>query len=151
MEGPDQTSRMDRRRFIKRGSAAAASALILPYAGSEILSANPLTHNMVSIPNVQLNNGLAMPMLGFGTFTLRGDTGVNCVAQGIELGYRLFDTATIYGNEAEVGKGIKKSGIDRKELFITSKVWVDDSGYEQCKKAFETSVQNWARTTWTCT
>ena len=56
------------------------------------------------------------------------------------MGYRLIDTATIYGNEESVGKGIKQSGIDRKELFITSKLWVDDSGYESTKKAFETSL-----------
>jgi 2,5-diketo-D-gluconate reductase A len=56
------------------------------------------------------------------------------------VGYRLIDTATVYGNEEYVGEGIKKSGIDRKELFITSKVWVDDSGYDKAKKAFQISL-----------
>ena len=81
-----------------------------------------------------------MPILGFGTNTLKGDIGINAVADAISLGYRLIDTATIYGNEQFVGQGIKKSGIDRKELFITSKLWVDDSGYESTKKAFKTSL-----------
>lgn len=81
-----------------------------------------------------------MPILGFGTLYLNGDLGEQCVADAISLGYRLIDTATIYGNEASVGAGIKKSGVKREALFITSKVWVDDSGYEQAKKAFQTSL-----------
>ena len=81
-----------------------------------------------------------MPILGFGTLNLNGELGERCVADAISLGYRLIDTATIYGNEESVGAGIKKSGIDRKELFVTSKLWVDDSGYENAKKAFQTSL-----------
>ena len=79
-------------------------------------------------------------MIGFGTNTLKDDIGINAVADAISLGYRLIDTATIYGNEQFVGQGIKKSGIDRDKLFITSKLWVDDSGYESTKKAFKTSL-----------
>jgi 2,5-diketo-D-gluconate reductase A len=95
----------------------------------------------ISIPTVSLNNGVKMPILGFGTNTLRGDVGVRCVSDAISEGYRLIDTAHIYGNEEAVGEGIKTSGIDRKELFITSKLWVDDAGYEGTKKAFETSLK----------
>ncbi|MCL2650137.1 MAG: aldo/keto reductase [Candidatus Azobacteroides sp.] len=82
-----------------------------------------------------------MPILGFGTLELNDSVGVSSVAKAISLGYRLIDTATIYGNEEAVGKGIKASGIDRKELFISTKLWVDDSGYENTKKAFEKSLK----------
>jgi 2,5-diketo-D-gluconate reductase A len=81
-----------------------------------------------------------MPMLGFGTNTLRDATGVQSVSDAILVGYRLIDTAYIYGNEESVGEGIKKSGINREELFVTSKLWVDDAGYENTKKAFQTSL-----------
>ncbi len=95
----------------------------------------------ISIPTVTLNNGVKMPILGFGTLELRDSVGINSVAKAIASGYRLIDTAPIYGNETEVGAGIKKSGIDRKELFITTKLWVDDMGYEGAKKALESSLQ----------
>lgn len=94
-----------------------------------------------SIPLVTLNNGVKMPILGFGTLELRDSVGINSLAKAISLGYRLIDTAPVYGNEKEVGKGIKKSGIDREELFITTKLWVSDMGYENAKKAFELSLQ----------
>ncbi len=81
-----------------------------------------------------------MPVLGFGTLYLNDELGVRCVAEAISLGYRLIDTATVYGNEEAVGAGIKQSGIDREALFVTSKLWVDDSGYEKGKKAFQTSL-----------
>lgn len=71
---------------------------------------------------IQLNNGIDMPVLGFGTFMLGGEVCENAVADAIRDGYRLIDTAEAYGNEEDVGKGIKKSGIDRKELFIVTKV-----------------------------
>jgi 2,5-diketo-D-gluconate reductase A len=94
-----------------------------------------------SVPVVTLNNGVKMPLLGFGTFSLNGSEAENSVAEAIAVGYRLIDTATTYGNEEWVGKGIKKSGIDRRELFITTKLWVDDMGYEGTKKAFEVSLE----------
>jgi 2,5-diketo-D-gluconate reductase A len=93
-----------------------------------------------SIETVTLNNGEKMPILGFGTLYLRDDVGVRCVAEAISLGYRLIDTAKVYENEEAVGAGIKKSGINREELFVTSKIWVDDYGYESGKKAFQTSL-----------
>lgn len=92
------------------------------------------------VPTVVLNNGVKMPILGFGTLELNGSVGKRSVAEAIALGYRLFDTATVYGNEEAVGQGIKESGINREELFVTTKLWVDDTGYEKTKKAFETSL-----------
>jgi 2,5-diketo-D-gluconate reductase A len=81
-----------------------------------------------------------MPRIGFGTMTLRGDLGVRCVADAISLGYRLIDTAMIYDNEASVGEGIKQSGIRREELFVTSKLWKSDMGYENAKRGFQASI-----------
>jgi 2,5-diketo-D-gluconate reductase A len=94
-----------------------------------------------TIPYVTLANGVKMPLIGFGTYSLNGATASSSVATAITAGYRLLDTATTYGNEEWVGKGIKESGINRDELFITTKLWVDDMGYEKTKKAFEVSLQ----------
>jgi 2,5-diketo-D-gluconate reductase A len=95
---------------------------------------------IASVPTITLNNGVKMPVLGLGTLDLRDSVGINSVAHAILLGYRLFDTATIYGNEEAVGTGINKSGVDRKEIFITTKLWVSDMGYEGTKIAFEKSL-----------
>jgi 2,5-diketo-D-gluconate reductase A len=95
----------------------------------------------VKIPTVTLSNGVKMPKLGLGTLYLKDSIGVNSVSTAILLGYRLIDCAAIYGNEIEVGKGIKKSGIDRKELFISSKLWIADMGYENTKKGFEETIK----------
>ncbi len=129
-----------RREFIKRSALLTAGTLFMGAAGSKVLGAlSPLLASK-SIPSVTLNNGLQMPMLGFGTNTLNGATGARCVKEAISVGYRLIDTAHIYGNEKAVGEGILASGTNREKLFITSKLWVDDSGYESTKKAFETSL-----------
>lgn len=95
----------------------------------------------VKIPVVTLANGINMPVLGFGTFTLKGDTAEKSVATAIALGYRLIDTAAIYGDEEAVGAGIKQSGVNRSALFITTKLWESNSGYENTKKAFDTSLK----------
>lgn len=88
-----------------------------------------------------LNNGVEMPILGFGVFQVTDlKECENGVISAIETGYRLIDTAASYMNETAVGKAIKESGVPRKELFITSKLWVQDTGYEKTKKAFEKSL-----------
>ncbi|TDB67045.1 aldo/keto reductase [Arundinibacter roseus] len=90
---------------------------------------------------VTLQNGIEMPLLGLGIYapgTL--DEVSNAVAYALAAGYRMIDTASIYKNEEEVGKGILKSGIDRKEIFITSKVYNDEQGYEETFKAFDRSL-----------
>lgn len=135
-----QSNGMNRRDFLRTGTAAATSAMLLPLTGTSLFGAFTGGSATVSIPAARLNNGVMMPLLGFGTNTLTGDVGERCVADAISVGYRLIDTAHVYGNEEAVGAGIKKSGIDRKELFVTSKLWVDDSGYEGTKKAFQTSI-----------
>ena len=133
-------NKTSRRQFLKTSSALAASTTLLPFGTTQLFAANMSGNPEVSIPTVTLNNGVHMPILGFGTNTLVNEIGINAVADAISLGFRLIDTATIYGNEQFVGQGIKKSGIDRKELFVTSKLWVDDSGYESTKMAFQTSL-----------
>jgi 2,5-diketo-D-gluconate reductase A len=92
--------------------------------------------------NVILNNGLEMPILGFGVFQIEDqDECERAVYDAIISGYRLIDTAASYQNEAAVGRAIKRSGIPREELFITTKLWVQDAGYENTKKAFAKSLE----------
>lgn len=87
-----------------------------------------------------LNNGVTMPWLGLGVWkTKEGEEVIQSVKSAIAAGYRSIDTAAIYGNEEGVGQAIRESGVSRDELFITTKVWNDDQGYEQTLKAFETS------------
>lgn len=87
-----------------------------------------------------LNNGTKMPLVGFGTFMLGGKTCTNSVASAIEAGYRMIDTAEAYGNEKEVGEGIKASGIDRKELFLVTKV--NFKSYENAEQTVLQSLKN---------
>ena len=90
---------------------------------------------------MNLNNGIEMPILGFGVFQVPDlKECENSVLTAIESGYRLIDTAASYMNESAVGNAIKKSGVVREELFITTKLWVQDAGYEKTKKAFEKSL-----------
>lgn len=132
---------INRREFLQTSARYSASAILATVGTSRLFSApSPYSPPETTIENVTLNNGVQMPILGFGTLYLNGEVGKKCVADAISLGYRLIDTATIYNNEEAVGAGIKKSGIAREKLFVTSKVWVDDSGYENTKKAFETSL-----------
>jgi diketogulonate reductase-like aldo/keto reductase len=90
---------------------------------------------------VKLNNGVEMPVLGFGVFQIPDLSECeNSVLTAIETGYRLIDTAAVYMNETAVGNAIKKSGVAREDLFITTKLWLQDTGYENTKKAFEKSL-----------
>jgi methylglyoxal/glyoxal reductase len=91
---------------------------------------------------VTLNNGVEMPQLGFGVFKVEnGDQTVESVKKALEAGYRAIDTASIYGNEEGVGQAIRESGIPREELFITSKVWNDDQGYDSALAAYDASLK----------
>jgi 2,5-diketo-D-gluconate reductase A len=92
---------------------------------------------------VTLNNGVEMPMLGFGVFQIPDMAECEqAVLDAIDCGYRLIDTAASYMNEKAVGNAIKNSGIDRKKLFITTKLWVQDTGYEKTMAAFERSLNS---------
>jgi len=90
-----------------------------------------------------LNNGVEMPLLGFGVFQVTDpEVCETSVLEAVRTGYRLIDTAYVYGNEEAVGRAIIKSGVAREELFITTKLWIQDAGYEKAKKAFEKSLKN---------
>ena len=89
---------------------------------------------------IKLNNDIKMPVIGFGTFMLSGEICENAVASAIKVGYRMIDTAEAYGNEAAVGNGIVKSGIDRNELFLVTKV--NYKSYENTRAAVEQSLKN---------
>ncbi|MDP4275277.1 MAG: aldo/keto reductase [Bacteroidota bacterium] len=91
---------------------------------------------------VVLNNGVEMPILGFGVYQVTNlEECERSVLDALETGYRLIDTAAAYQNEEAVGRAIKKSGIAREELFITTKLWIQDAGYESAKKAFVKSLK----------
>ncbi len=89
---------------------------------------------------VKLNNGVEMPILGFGVMMLMGESCEIAVLNAIDAGYRLFDTAELYGNEQAVGNAIKKSEVPREELFITTKFGSKEAGYEKTKAAFQKSI-----------
>ena len=92
--------------------------------------------------NVRLNNGVEMPILGFGVYQIPDyNECKKSVLQALDTGYRLIDTASAYQNEKAVGDAIKESGVDRKELFVTTKLWITETGYEKTKKSFEESME----------
>lgn len=92
---------------------------------------------------VELNNGLKMPLLGFGVFQITDQQICEqSVLTALQTGYRMIDTAACYGNERTVGTAVQKSGIARKEMFLVSKVWIQDAGYEKTKASFEKTLRN---------
>ena len=90
---------------------------------------------------ITLSNGVKMPQLGYGVYQVTKEECERCVMDAISVGYRSIDTAQSYFNEEEVGSAIEKSGISRKELFLTSKVWIEHFGYEECKKSVLESME----------
>jgi 2,5-diketo-D-gluconate reductase A len=97
---------------------------------------------MTTMQSAKLNNDVEMPILGFGVFQVTDlEECEKSVIEALHTGYRLIDTAAAYGNEAAVGQAIKKAGVKREELFVTTKLWIQDAGYESTRKAFERSLQ----------
>lgn len=97
---------------------------------------------MADVPCVELNNGVQMPVLGFGVFQMTDlEECERSVCDALEVGYRLLDTAASYGNEEAVGRAIKRSGVPRDEVFVTTKLWITDAGYESGLRAFDRSLQ----------
>lgn len=90
---------------------------------------------------VTLENGVKMPQLGYGVYQVTKEECERCVLDALKVGYRLFDTAQSYFNEEEVGNAIVKSGVSREEIFLTSKVWIDHYGYEECRKSVLESLR----------
>lgn len=92
---------------------------------------------------VQLNNGVKMPQLGYGVFQItEEELCQKGVLEALKTGYRLIDTAACYGNERAVGEAVRKSGLNRNEIFLTSKVWIQDAGYEKTMRSFEKTLEN---------
>ena len=87
-----------------------------------------------------LNNGVRMPLVGFGTWTLRGETGKRCILDALETGYRLLDTAQMYENEGIVGAAVRESGLARHEIFLTTKLFEPSASYENAKRDIEKSL-----------
>lgn len=91
--------------------------------------------------NITLSNGLEMPILGFGVYQMTDQSECEqSVLDALEIGYRLIDTAAAYENEEVVGRAIKRSGVPREEVFVTTKLWVQDAGYDSAKQAFQRSL-----------
>lgn len=95
---------------------------------------------MSTIPTVRLNDGNAMPQLGYGVWRITNEEAASAVGEAIRAGYRSIDTAAIYGNEEGVGQAIKDAPVSREELFITTKVWNDRHGYDETLRAFDESL-----------
>ncbi|WP_311478877.1 aldo/keto reductase [uncultured Gulosibacter sp.] len=96
---------------------------------------------MTNSLGIRLNDGRTIPQLGLGTYKMDPAATADLVAQAIDIGYRHIDTATLYNNETGVGEGLRRSGIDRDEVFITTKVWQDMQGYDATLRAFDESLE----------
>src|SRR3954451_20729 len=94
-----------------------------------------------TVPALKLNNAVTMPALGLGVFQSPPEETVSAVETALRDGYRLIDTAAAYENEREVGEGIRRSGVDRDEIFITTKLWISDYGYDAAQVGFEASLR----------
>lgn len=90
---------------------------------------------------VTLSNNVKMPVLGYGVYQVSKEECERCVLDALKIGYRSIDTAQAYFNEEEVGTAMKKSGVPREDIFLTSKVWIENYGYDQCRKSVETSLK----------
>ena len=100
---------------------------------------------------VTLNNEVQMPKLGFGVYQIRDAAQCEqAVLDAVSVGYRLIDTAASYGNEEAVGRAVKRCGIPREELFLTTKLWISDTSYEGAKAAFHNPWSAWDWTIWIC-
>ena len=91
---------------------------------------------------VTLNNGVKMPKLGYGVYQTPPEDTERCVLDAIEVGYRSIDTAQAYGNEAGVGNALEKCGVPREEIFVTTKIWISNAGYEKAKASIKESLKN---------
>ncbi|WP_405843336.1 aldo/keto reductase [Streptomyces platensis] len=95
---------------------------------------------MSKVPSIKLNNGVAMPQLGYGVWQVEDEQAATAVGQALDAGYRSIDTAMIYGNEEGTGRALAASGVARDELFVTTKLWNADQGHDATLRAFDTSL-----------
>src|SRR3954469_25443623 len=97
---------------------------------------------MASVPTIRLNNGVEIPQLGFGVFLVKPEECVEAVTAALEVGYRHIDTAEMYGNEKEVGEGVRRSGLDRSKVFVTSKLNNGQHARDDALKAFDQTLDD---------
>ncbi len=100
-----------------------------------------LTFGVMKVQTITLNNGVRVPLVGFGVYQIEQKDCERCVREALEVGYRLIDTAQAYYNETQVGDAIKASGIDRQKLFLTTKVWISNAGEDKATKSIEESLR----------
>src|SRR5215210_1227682 len=93
------------------------------------------------VPTIELNDGHAIPQLGFGVFQIPPEDTAAAVTEALRVGYRSIDTAAAYGNEAEVGEALRNSGVDRDDLYVTTKLWNSEQGADTTRPAFERSLE----------
>ncbi|WP_228028742.1 aldo/keto reductase [Donghicola mangrovi] len=103
------------------------------------------------IPHVTLKNGVFMPQFGLGVFQTPPAETEAAVSEALRLGYPLIDTAAVYGNEREVGQAIKAAGLPRDQVFIETKIWINDFGYDETLHSFAKSAANWGWSRLRCT
>lgn len=152
MTGPSQNPNRDkdarsigRRDVFRLGAGLAASTVLgtsVPgHAEARAASVAATAPVAGKSPLTRLNNGVEMPVFGFGTFALPTFQAADVVHFALTNGYRLIDTAKNYGNEKEIGEGIARSGVPRSELFVTTKLWIEDFGYDEALRAFDLSAE----------
>ena len=144
---PSQDTLPDRRQFLAAGAGLLVAPMFLDTADArgamwrEKSPVNAYPAQPQSAPTVRLNNGVEMPILGLGTYRMNAEDCERSVFEAIQAGYRLIDTASAYRNEEAVGNALRRSGVPRNELFVTTKLWVSDATYERTRAAFERSLQ----------
>jgi 2,5-diketo-D-gluconate reductase A len=99
-----------------------------------------MTFSLEQMPQLTLNSGQRIPQLGLGVYKVSQDIAVDLVKNAVDAGYRRIDTAALYGNEAEIGQGVRECGLAREELFITTKIWNDRQGYDEALVAIDESL-----------
>src|SRR3712207_4568056 len=97
-----------------------------------------------AVPTLALNNGVEIPILGFGVYQIPPEETERAVSEALAAGYRHIDTAAAYQNEEAVGRALRASGVPREELFITTKLWIQDAGEERARRAFDVSLKRLA-------
>ena len=100
-----------------------------------------MTFNLEQMPQISLNNGQKIAQLGLGVYKVSQDIAVDLVKNAVQAGYRRIDTAALYGNEAEIGQGVRESGLPREDLFVTTKIWNDRQGYDEALIAIDESLE----------
>jgi hypothetical protein len=137
----------NRREFLSRG-AMAVGAVAFPGLAAGQSATEGRTGSAVitkpasgKSPLTKLNNGVEMPVLGVGSYALPTIQAADVISFALCNGYRLVDTASNYGNEKEVGEGISRSGVERSKVFVSTKLWIENYGYDEALRAFDQSLQ----------